>query len=76
MTKPIFDPVLCQILSFDDFGSEGPPTHYKSYDFGGGKPCPSVPWCFCFLGLFLPGTFLCVFECFLPILQGFQGLAR
>ena len=28
-------------------------------------PCPSFPWCFSFLGVFLPGNFLGPFECFL-----------
>ena len=36
-------------------------------------PCPSFPWCFCFLGVFLAATFLGLFECFLLSSQGFKG---
>ena len=39
-------------------------------------PCPSFPWCFCFLGVFPPGNFLGLFECFLLVLQGFWVFAR
>ena len=35
------------------------------------KPCPSFPWCFCFLGLFLAAKFLGLSECFVPIFQSF-----
>ena len=34
-------------------------------------PCPSSPWCFCFLGVFLAGDFLGLLGCFLLIFQGF-----
>ena len=37
-------------------------------------PCPSFPWCFCLLGVFLPGNFRGVFVYFLLILEGFKGL--
>ena len=40
---------------------------------GPSKPCPSFPWCFCFLGVFLAGDFLGVFECFLLISQFLKG---
>ena len=35
------------------------------------EPCPSFPWCFCFLAVFLPGNFLGLFECFLLVLKVF-----
>ena len=35
------------------------------------KPCPSFPWCFCFLGVFLHGHFLGLLECFRLVLQAF-----
>ena len=34
----------------------------------------SFPWCFCFLGVFVPGNFLGLFECCLLILQGFLSV--
>ena len=34
-------------------------------------PCPSFPWCFCFLGVLLAAKFLGLFGCFLLIFQGF-----
>ena len=34
-------------------------------------PCPSFPWCFCFLGLFLAAKFLGLLECSLLLFQGF-----
>ena len=39
-------------------------------------PCPSFPWCFCFLGVFVAATFLGLFECFLltfRVLKRSQG---
>ena len=38
------------------------------------KPCPSFPWCFCFLGIFAALDFLGFLKCFLLILQGFTGI--
>ena len=34
-------------------------------------PCPSFPWCFCFLGVFLAGNILGLFGCFLLVFQKF-----
>ena len=35
------------------------------------SPCPSLPWCFCFFGVFYAVKFLGLFECFLLIFQCF-----
>ena len=40
------------------------------------KPCPSFPWCSCFLGVFLAGNFLGSLGCFLLIFRVFEGPAR
>ena len=39
------------------------------------SPCPSFPWCFCFLGVFLAAEVLGLLGCFLLIFQGFLGFA-
>ena len=34
-------------------------------------PCPSFPWCCCFLAVFLAAKFLSIFECFRLVFQCF-----
>ena len=58
-------------LKLKDRTNSPPDTGQHRHNFQLEQPRPSFPWCFCFLGVFVRGNFLGLFECFLLVLQGF-----
>ena len=71
--RTVFVPLIQFLASFLVLVFGGPGTSVKTTLLETTLPCPSFPWCFCFLGICLAVDFLGFFEHFCLLYRDFKG---